>query len=71
MRHEPSHKDLGVYEEYKQFILSVNNYIINEPMIKAVFSGHNHWTGTEELGDKTYYILGPLFKGVVGEITID
>ena len=71
MRHEPSHKDLGVSEEYKQFILSVTDYIVNEPMIKAVFSGHNHITSVSEIGNKKDYTLGALFKGIVGEITID
>ena len=71
MRHEPSHRDLGVSEEYKQFVLSVNDYIINEPMIKAVFSGHNHITGVTEIGNKKDYTLGALFKGIVGEIIID
>lgn len=71
MRHDPPHKDLGVSEEYKKFILSVNDYIINEPMIKAVFSGHSHITGVTEIGEKKDYTLGALFKGIVGEITID
>ena len=71
MRHEPSHKDLGVSEEYKQFILSVNNYIINEPNIKAVFSGHMHVSSVADIGNKKDYTLGALFKGIVGEITID
>ena len=71
MRHEPSHKDLGVSEEYKRFVLSVNEYIINEPMIKAVFSGHMHITGVTDIGEKKDYTLGALFKGIVGEITID
>ena len=71
MRHEPSHKDLGVSEDYKKFILSVNDYIINEPNIKAVFSGHNHITSVADLGNKKDYTLGALFKGIVGEITVD
>ena len=71
MRHDPSHHDLGVSQECKEFILSVNDYIINEPMIKAVFSGHRHQSGIEILGEKTGYINGALFKGIVGEITID
>lgn len=71
MRHEPPHHDLGVSEEYKNFILSVNEYIINEPMIKAVFSGHNHITSVADIGEKKDYTLGALFKGIVGEIIID
>ena len=70
MRHEPSHKDLGVTEEYKNFILSVNEYIINEPMIKAVFSGHSHITDVVDIGEKKDYTTGALFKGIVGEINI-
>ena len=71
MRHEPSHNDLGVSDEYRGFILSVNDYIINEPIIKAVFSGHTHLTAVENIGDKNNYVLGALFKGIVGEIIID
>ena len=71
MLHEPSHNDLGVSEEYKKFILSVNDYIINEPMIKAVFSGHMHISGVADIGNKKDYTLGGLFKGIVGEINID
>ena len=71
MRHEPPHHDLGVSDEYKSFILSVNDYIINEPMIKVVFSGHSHVTGVADLGNKKDYTLGALFKGIVGEIIID
>ena len=71
MRHEPSHKDLGVSEEYKRFILSVNDYIINEPNIKAVFSGHMHVSSVADIGKKKDYTLGALFKGIVGEIAID
>ena len=46
-------------------------YIANEPLFKATFAGHYHFNTTESLNGKTTYILGGLFKGIVGEITID
>lgn len=71
MRHEPHHPDLTVSDEEVAFTRSVTQYIVEEPAIKAVFSGHYHNSATEVLGEKTGYILGGLFKGIVGEITID
>lgn len=71
MNHNPSHPDLGVSDEVIAFTHKVTEYIIEEPAIKAVFSGHYHNTSLEKLGDKTGYILGGLFKGIVGEILID
>ena len=71
MRHEPSHHDLGVSDDIIEFTRTVTDYIINEPMIKAVFSGHYHNNWVEELGEKKGYVLGGLFKGIVGEIIID
>ena len=58
-------------DEVIAFTRKVTQYIIDEPAIKAVFSGHLHMNGTEQLGEKTGYILGGLFKGIVGEILID
>ncbi len=69
--HEPNHPDLTAGEDEIELTRKVTNYIINEPAIKAVFSGHYHKNGTEVLGEKTGYILGGLFKGIVGEIEID
>lgn len=71
MRHEPDHPDLSVSEDEIAFTQRVTQYIMEEPAIKAVFSGHYHKNGTEQLGEKTGYILGGLFKGIVGEIIID
>ncbi len=71
MWHKPSLPSLPVPEEVAELTRTVNNYIIGEPGIRAVFSGHLHNNGTERLGDKTGYILGGLFKGIVGEIVID
>ncbi len=72
MDHNPPHKDLHASEEVVALTREVNRYIAEEPAIKAVFSGHYHTSGTETLpGGKTGYILGGLFKGIVGEITID
>lgn len=47
------------------------NYIAEEPLFKATFAGHYHFNATESLNGKTTYILGGLFKGIVGEITVD
>lgn len=69
--HNPPHKDLHASDEVVATTRKVTKYIIDEPAIKAVFTGHYHNTGTEVLGDKTGYILGGLFKGIVGEIYID
>ena len=71
MNHNPTHRDLHVSDEVIDFTRKVTQYIIDEPAIKAVFSGHYHSTMTELLGDNTGYILGGLFKGIVGEIIID
>ena len=71
MRHDPHHKDLAVPDEVTEFTRRVSDYIINESAIKAVFSGHLHKNGEEILGDKKGYVLGGLFKGIVGEIVID
>ena len=71
MQHNPTHSILTVSEDIIEFTRTVTNYIINEPMIKAVFSGHYHNNYTEVLGEKKGYILGGLFKGIVGEIIID
>ncbi len=49
----------------------VTDYIANEPLIKATFGGHFHADFVNEFGNKTTYILGGLFKGIVGEIHID
>lgn len=69
--HNPPHKDLHASDEVVETTRKVTKYIVEEPAIKAVFSGHYHNNGTEQLGDKTGYILGGLFKGIVGEIIID
>ncbi len=69
--HNPPHKDLHASDEVVATTRKVTKYLIEEPAVKAVFSGHYHNNGTEVLGDKTGYILGGLFKGIVGEIIID
>ena len=71
MRHDPHHKDLAVADEVVEFTRKVNDFIINEDTIKAVFAGHLHKNGEEDLGNKKGYVLGALFKGIVGEIIID
>lgn len=72
MDHNPPHKDLHASDEVVAITRKVNKYIAEEPAIKAVFTGHYHNTATETLpGGKTGYILGGLYKGIVGEITID
>ena len=71
LHHNPTHSDLPVSEEEVEFTRSVTKYIIEEPLIKGIFSGHWHCNMTETLGEKTIHILGGLFKGIVGEIIID
>jgi 23S rRNA-/tRNA-specific pseudouridylate synthase len=71
MRHDPHHKDLAVSDEVVEFTRKVSDFIINEDTIKAVFAGHLHKNGEEDLGNKKGYVLGALFKGIVGEIIID
>lgn len=71
MNHDPLKPDSKLSKEVIAITDKVNKYIIAEPSIKAVFSGHFHNNGTEQLGDKVGYILGGLFKGIVGEIMID
>ena len=65
-------KTLTRTKEEADFTISVNEYIFNEPLIKTAFSGHYHGMGgTASMGEKEGYVLAPLFKGIVGEITID
>lgn len=49
----------------------VVDYIATEPLIKATFGGHFHGNFVRDFGDKQTYVLGGLFKGIVGEINID
>ena len=62
---------MGATQEMIDTTCHAMQMVANEPLIKASFSGHYHYTGTEHIGDKTSYILGGLFKGIVGEIIID
>jgi hypothetical protein len=69
---------VSTFSEYRIFEQTANGdtvaaveFIKSCPQIKAVFSGHHHSNGTEVLGDKTGYVVGGLFKGIVGEILID
>ena len=71
MQHNPTHSILTVSEDVIGFTRKVTDYIVNEPAIKAVFSGHYHNNGTEQLGEKKGYILGGLFQGIVGEIIVN
>ena len=61
----------GATDEMIEIGCRVVRYIEEEPLIKAIFAGHYHFNATEHLGNKTTYILGGLFKGIVGEILID
>ena len=61
----------GITEEQIAASVEIVNYIAEEPLIKATFAGHYHFNATESLNGKTTYILGGLFKGIVGEILID
>lgn len=61
----------GVTEEEIAASVGIINYIAEQPLIKATFAGHYHFNTTESINGKTTYILGGLFKGIVGEIYID
>ena len=70
--HNPHHKDLWAPEDVVATTRKVTKYIAEEPMFKGIFAGHWHCNGNYELpGGKTCYVLGGLFKGIVGEIVID
>lgn len=62
--------NLILTDEVKTLTYKMTDYIVTEPMIKAVFSGHWHANRTEQIGEKTGYILGSLVKGIVGEIVV-
>ncbi|MBO5214496.1 MAG: metallophosphoesterase [Clostridia bacterium] len=63
--------NMGATREMIDLTCRAMNIIADEPLIKASFAGHYHYTGTEHIKEKTSYILGGLFKGIVGEIIID
>ena len=64
---------VGAHLTEEEIAASVDiiNYIAQQPLIKATFAGHYHFNATESINGKTTYILGGLFKGIVGEIYID
>lgn len=51
--------------------VEIINYMAEEPLFKAFFGGHGHFTTTFSLNGKPSHMLGGLFKGIVGEIIID
>ena len=72
MNHHPSHANLQVSEECIRVTREVNQYIADAAGIKAVFAGHYHKSMCECLPNgKACYILGGLFSGIVGEISVD
>lgn len=72
LNHDPSHENLKVDDETAKRTRDITKFIIDSPAIKAVFAGHYHNTALQELpGGKPCYILGGLFKGIVGEITVN
>ena len=64
-------RQAGATDEMIKTSCRVVDYIAREPLIKATFAGHFHGTFEIPFGDKTTYILGGLFKGIVGEILVD
>lgn len=70
--HNPPHKDLHASEEEVAVTRAMTKYIVEEPMIKGIFAGHWHKTMSPELPNgKPHHVIGGLFRGVVGEITVD
>ncbi|MBQ2273036.1 MAG: metallophosphoesterase [Clostridia bacterium] len=61
----------GATEEEIAASVEIINYIAEEPLFKAFFAGHGHFTTTFSLNGKPSHMLGGLFKGIVGEIVID
>ena len=68
------HLRLGATEENVDEIFAVSAEITTlmakEPLIKAFFTGHGHSNALFDFEGKPCYMIGGLFKGIVGEITL-
>lgn len=72
LNHTPPHHDLKVDDATVTRTRKITEFIVNSPAIAAIFAGHYHYTTVQDLGNgKSCYVLGGLFKGIVGEIIID
>lgn len=61
----------GFTDEEVQFAYQVNDYLINEPLIKGFFAGHCHLYQDQPYGGKPCYLTGALFQRELTEIEID
>lgn len=72
LNHTSATEELETDEETIALTRAVTDFIVQSPAIRAVFAGHEHVSSVQMLpGGKPCYILGGLFRGTVGEITID
>ena len=61
----------GGSEELIETTVKVMNYFAEEPLFKGFCSGHWHNNAYIDFFGKPSYVVGGLFKGIVGEITVD
>ena len=61
----------GATEELFELSAKVTRYLSEESLFKGFCSGHWHNNAFIDFDGKPSYVLGGLFKGIVGEITID
>ncbi|MBO5222863.1 MAG: metallophosphoesterase [Clostridia bacterium] len=64
-------RKLGYTEEEIAESVATAQYLVDEPLVKAFFAGHGHHNHYWDFHGKPSYMIGGLFKGIVGEITID
>ena len=82
--HVPVHPDLkeaawfahhanipGATPELFELSAEVTRYLSEEPLFVGFCSGHWHNNSFIDFDGKPSYVLGGLFKGIVGEITVD
>lgn len=71
LNHDPEHTGLEADAETIAMTRRLTRYIDETPQIKAVFTGHEHHNDMRLLpSGKPCYVLGGLFNGTVGEITV-
>ncbi len=63
-------KNLGGTEEMVDTSVKVMNYLAEEPLFKGFCGGHWHNNALIDFFGKPSYVVGGLFKGIVGEITV-
>lgn len=62
---------LGADDALIETSRKVMRYLGDEPLIKGFLTGHGHNNGLFQFCGKPCYMVGGLFKGIVGEITVD